>query len=281
MTFAENHSSMNLETLGAFGEKKERTEEISENAKDDLNGLSTGIFDKLFGKDKILTKEYESEMDHESLESFDIPKPRIEDFTLSDRIPGFKGQEILVCGKPLDAINTLDYRQGDANLFYQGDCGLVSCANFLTQCGGEGFTEEYAINFAKENDLCVHGFGVGLFESGGTTEYHQCAFIESHGIDAMIRSDVPEIIERFEGGCAVVLNVNSGILWNDPAYYGDGGRDHAVTMTGTLRDPDTGALLGITVCDSGSNHPCTVIPIDKIEACVCGPAIISKDPVRL
>ncbi len=218
----------------------------------------------------------------------DIPEPRLEDVSIRDDIPGLEGQSVAVCGEPLDAVKTLDYIQGDSGLPAVSDCGVVSSMNVLTMCGIEGLDEGKMIRYAAENNRCRFGFGVPEEENGGTTVLDQRAIIESHGVDVKIfvpvgENPVEELAMRFEGGCAGIINLNAGYLWDDPASVQDGRCNHAVTMTGTVRDCESGELLGITVCDSGIGSPCTFVSTEKLEKCFVnapGAAVFTTDPVR-
>lgn len=222
--------------------------------------------------------------------SGEVPEARMEDFSLSTEIPGLEGREVLVCGRPLEERERLDWSQGDNSYQAEGCCGINSSANVLTQCGLEGMTEEYLVGYAIDNDLCHYGFGVEPGDAGGTRGIDQRDLIEAHGVDTKIYlSSIPEtgsveaLAARFESGRAGLINLNSGYLWDDPDYVGNGAANHAVTMTGTVRDCETGELLGITICDSGNPNPCLFVSVEKMKLCyeqAGGSAVFTTDPVR-
>ncbi len=57
-----------------------------------------------------------------------------------------------------------------------------------------------------------------------------------------------------KSGCPslqIVLAVNAGKLWNDPAYLDTGAVNHVVTITGAVYGQDDGALKGFYIADSG------------------------------
>lgn len=216
----------------------------------------------------------------------ELPEAREEDFSLRTDIPGLEGREVIVCGHPLEEAERLDWSQGDNSYGALGVCGINSAANVLTQCGKEGMTEEYMVGYAIDHDWCNHGFGVEPCDAGGTTIYWQRQLIESHGVDVKfcISDSMEDLAMRFESGRAGLINLNAGYLWDEPSCVDDGRANHAVTMTGTVRDPETGALLGITICDSGNPNPCLFVSAKKLKLCyeqAGGTAIFTTDPVRV
>ena len=54
-----------------------------------------------------------------------------------------------------------------------------------------------------------------------------------------------------EQGHGVIVDANAGVLWNDPQYVEGGAANHAVTVTGVARDPQTGNIQGFYINDSG------------------------------
>lgn len=220
----------------------------------------------------------------------EVPEARVEDFSLCTELPGLEGTEVIVCGRPLEEGDRLDWSQGDNSYGALGVCGLNSAANLLTQCGLEGMTEEYMVGYAIEQDLCNYGFGVEASDAGGTTVVDRRNLIEDHGVDVKLyfagespNASVEGLAARFESGRAGIINLNAGYLWNDPDSVGNGIANHVVTMTGTVRDPETGELLGITVCDSGDPNPCLFVSVEKMKLCyeqAGGSAIFTTEPVR-
>lgn len=220
----------------------------------------------------------------------DIPEARREDFDVSRNIPGLEGREVLVCGDPMDTGRRLDFSQGDNSLNALGDCGVNSAGNVLLMCGVEGVSEESMIRYAVDHGLCNYGFGVEPADAGGTTALQQRRLLEDHGVDARIylgghmSGSTEQLAARFEGGCTGIINLNAGYLWNDPDSVGDGTANHAVTMTGTVRDPESGELLGITVCDSGNPNPCRFISVEQMRQCyeqAGGTAVFTVKPARV
>ncbi|MBR5110044.1 MAG: hypothetical protein IK099_07600 [Clostridia bacterium] len=165
--------------------------------------------------------------------------------------------EVLVGGDPFGIAGQLDDNQGDNVLNAQGDCGLVSVTNILRQAGME-VTEDEVVLAAVGNRLCSYSTDQDAGDNGGTNVYHRQALLSGYGIPASVYSqwdtkklDLEEIAEFVEAGHGVNISVNAGYAWNEPSYINDGGSNHSIIVTGTVRDPDTGELKGLIVCDSG------------------------------
>lgn len=160
------------------------------------------------------------------------------------------GQDGIVCGD-YERYRELNHLQGDNPYGFKGTCGLVSCEDVLRQFGMET-SEAEMVHYAIEHRLCsTEGSDPG--EMGGTTIRDQARILSDNGVPAtenMARS-LDELAASVEAGRGVILEVNAGVLWNDADYYGFGEPNHAVVVTGTARDPETGAVLGAFINDSG------------------------------
>ena len=80
-------------------------------------------------------------------------------------------------------------------------------------------------------------------------------------------------------GHGVIVSVDSGILWNNPA---DLGENHAILLYGTYHDEKTGALLGFIACDTGTGimeYPISLIEFEKLYNYTHG-ANITKEAIR-
>jgi len=205
--------------------------------------------------DVILEKENEGRDTVQSDISYTLAD-NMEDLTLiSYAIPErglIDGQEVLVFGYPKK--NELDYMQGDKNTEYLGTCALTSIANLLIQAGKD-VTEEGVVQRAIEGDYCItDNFDPSL--NGGSTPEQQIALLASYGLEtyANIGSDLEFLAEQVRSGRGIMIGVNAGIMWNDPAYVADGSVNHMITITGVVYGPDTDVHKGIKgffVCDSG------------------------------
>ena len=173
-------------------------------------------------------------------------------------IPGV--ENAVVFGDPLELSTQLDCVQAFDNEYGAiGTCGLNSISNICTIAGLD-VPEPDVVRYAMENDLCekvepgVMGGGVNVIQTIKILEHYG---IKSHCEFAEVAT--PErIAEAIEGGHGVILGVNSGILQDrEWKVYNDEGEveiTHYVTLTGTVRDADTGELKGFYLCDSSSGR---------------------------
>jgi hypothetical protein len=161
------------------------------------------------------------------------------------------GREVLVFGDPAEYAQ-FNHQQGDNAYGYQEDCGLVSCQDVLNQFGVD-INETDVTGFAIENGLCESTGDASA--SGGTTleqqekilrDYH----VPAHAETGRTMQDLASDIEQNKG---VIIEVNAGVLWNDPQYFENGASNHAIVVTGVARDPTTGEIQGFYINDSGKN----------------------------
>lgn len=169
-------------------------------------------------------------------------------------VPGMG--DVLVGGEPYEVADSLDDSQGDNLYNCQGDCGLVSVANLLTLAGQE-VTEDDVVGTALANGLCQYDPHADPGENGGTNGYSRQALLGLYGISSSVYDDkngagsLDAIADYVDAGHGVNISVNAGYAWGEPAYVGDGSSNHSIIVTGSVRDPETGDLKGLIVCDSG------------------------------
>ena len=92
------------------------------------------------------------------------------------------------------------------------------------------------------------------------------------------------IARKVERGHGVIMSVNAGLLWTELARRkgraeqysirrendletGQRVTSHAITITGTQRDPETGKLLGLVACDSGIQAPYLNLDAELLKMC--------------
>jgi len=209
---------------------------------------------------------------------------------IRDDVPGFEGRDVLVCGVPIETGEILNHEQGNNMYKAEGNCGLVSVSNTLVLCGHEGFSENLITTYAIENGECAYSQFMPPEDCGGTNPENIKSILDEFGVKAEIfkpndaEGSIEAIAKSLEEGHVGVIGVNAGMLWDDIFSVGDGSANHAVTLTGTVRDEKTGKLLAITICDSGSNEPCHVVPIEEMRECYeyapNATVILSKEPIR-
>ena len=210
---------------------------------------------------------------------------------LSAEVPGM--DRAMVCGDPFRLGEILDYQQGFDNPYgATGTCGLTSVSN-ICKMAGMDVTEPEVVEYAMENDQCIKDDP--KYHGRGTTIGNDLAVLSHYGIEAHCEfsdtADGERLAEAIEGGHGVILGVNSGILqdreWKVENAEGEVVSNHAVCLTGTVRDPDTGELAGFYLCDSSSQRPDggkIFITLDQLDECYTNVkesfAIITDDPIR-
>jgi hypothetical protein len=169
--------------------------------------------------------------------------------------PGFlpDGTPALVIGD-VDGCAAFNHLQGDNPDHDRGDCGIVCCAEVLSQFGIH-LTEADAVAHATRCHE-LHEVDGHPDQSGWTLPADQVQILRDFGVPARAEADQP--IERLAGavqrGYGVIAAVNAGVLWSDARVLGHGQANHVVTLTGVARDAYDGALLGFYINDSGTGQ---------------------------
>lgn len=204
-------------------------------------------------------------------------------------VENFEGEDVIVIGNPFEVAENLDYKQGDNPYGARGDCGLTSCSNFLNLCGIEA-TEDDVVGFALENGLCANNPFASPEHVGGTNDAQLETILECYGVESSVyypddsRGSLEGIASAVEEGHAVMMGVNAGYLWDEPAYVDGGDVNHQITVTGAIRDTE-GEVVGLTICDSGrglEEDSCRVLSISELQDCYAtagGASVIISDEV--
>jgi Peptidase_C39 like family len=153
-----------------------------------------------------------------------------------------------------------NHQQGDNPYGFQEDCGLVSCQDVLNQFGvpvGEGDVVGHAI----QNGECTVLSGDPT-DSGGTSADQQAQILTDYGAPAHAETgqSLEQLAQDVEQGHGTIIEVNAGVLWDDPQHVEGGGANHAVTVTGVARDPQTGDIQGFYINDSGTGQSAEFVP---------------------
>lgn len=173
------------------------------------------------------------------------------------------GTEILVIGEPHE-VARFNHLQGDNTFGYRGTSGLVCCEELLRQAEHE-FTEEDLVRYARAHGLCSTDAPPEM--NGGTTLMEQATILGDLGLPAQpdILDSAEDLASHLEDGQGVILVVNAGELWKDPAAYGTGEANHAVLTTGVARDVETGEAAGFYINDSGSGKTAFFVPAGDLK----------------
>jgi Peptidase_C39 like family len=154
------------------------------------------------------------------------------------RLPDKEGTETLVFGDP-EGCKEFNHKQGNNDLRFESDCGIVACEDVLRQFGQP----------VKENDLVHHAVDhreCGVVkdhpdQSGSTTLQDKVDILTDYGIPARTEQGISleDLASEVEHGHGVIACVNAGYLWNDYGSVESGQHNHAITVTGVARDPHT------------------------------------------
>jgi Peptidase_C39 like family len=173
------------------------------------------------------------------------------------------GSETLVIGDP-EGCKDFNHKQGDNDLGFQNDCGLVSCQDVLRQFGIL-VTESDIVHHAVENGECQ--IADNPETSGGSSLQEQANLLTDYGIPAYAESgySLEDLASQVEHGHGTIAAVNSGALWNDPGSYDNGEPNHAITITGVARDPYTNQIQGFYINDSAPPESAEFVKADAME----------------
>ena len=194
----------------------------------------------------------------------DTPPASSEQMAMSDvqrfKIRDASGHEYVVSGDP-EGLKHLSHQQGDNDLGFTGTCGLCSVQDVADQFG-LNLTENDVVRFAAEHHLCSTEGTPD--QRGGTDIYTQAELLNDMHIEAQPAQHmtIDELAAEFESGHKVILETNAGELFQgilpdsvcaqavgpDPHAF-----NHAVVLTGVVRDPQTGAVVGVFINDTGAN----------------------------
>jgi hypothetical protein len=162
----------------------------------------------------------------------------------------------------VDASKDYFHKQGDNDLGYQGDCGLVSSGDVANQFG-VNVSENYVVHYAVDNGLCTTSGSPT--QRGATTVLDQEKVLDGLGVPSHIESGntLEGLGRELEEGHGAIIEVNAGELWDNPDFYGSGKINHAVTVTGVAADPVTGQAMGIWIDDSGTGQYSRYVDADN------------------
>ncbi|MGO8958359.1 MAG: C39 family peptidase [Streptosporangiaceae bacterium] len=166
-----------------------------------------------------------------------------------DELPD--GEPSLMLGNAA-AYAALNHRQGDNPEHFQLDCGLTSVQDVLRQFGAD-VTEGDIVEHAVQRGECsVDPAAPG--QSGGTTPSQDARVLTEYGVPSSAESGltIAELAALVEHGRGVIIGVNCGVLWQVPEDVGNGGVNHAVTVTGVALDPRSRCIQGFYINDSGN-----------------------------
>jgi len=182
------------------------------------------------------------------------------------------GHEYAVTGDPEGTLR-FNHQQGDNDLGFQGTCGLCSVQDVLNQFGID-VNENSVVHFANDHHLCSADGPPDA--CGGTSIFTQAEILNDYQIHAQPfqGGTLEQLAHEFEQGHKVIIETNAGELFQgilldstcaqvvgpDPHAY-----NHAVVITGVVRDPQTGAIVGMFINDTGANLGAQFVPAANLE----------------
>lgn len=205
-----------------------------------------------------------------------------------------ESEQVLVLGNPFEVAGGLDDCQGDNLYGAEGNCGLVSVMNLL-RLNGQEIDENEIVGRALETNppLCVYYETDDPGAKGGTTVVQRAELLQLYGISSHYYSNqmpggsLEQIASYVENGQGVNLSVNAGYLWDNVNFIDDGSSNHSIIVTGTAREPESGELQGLFVCDSGltdQESGAMYVSVEKLEdAYVRAPGatvLVTDQPLR-
>jgi hypothetical protein len=176
--------------------------------------------------------------------AFEVP-------ALHDVLPD--GRETIVIGE-VETCKDFNHPQGENSLGFRGTCGLVSCEDVLRQFG-LNVSEDDVVRFAANRGLCH--VTENPDHCGGTTPFTQAMILKEFGVPTHVEylDNLERLSDCVESGHGIIVEVNAGILWDDPNYVGTGEANHAIVVTGVARNPHSGEIQGFFINDSGRGYP--------------------------
>ena len=162
-----------------------------------------------------------------------------------DELPDGEPSLMLGHARSYAAFN---HRQGDNPEHFQLDCGLMSVQDVLQQFGVH-VTEADMVEHALQRGECSVDPATAE-QSGATTPSQDARVLTEYGVPSRAESGLtlPELAALVEQSHGVII----GVLWQVPDDVGNGGVNHAVTVTGVALDPQARHIQGFSINDSGN-----------------------------
>jgi uncharacterized Zn-binding protein involved in type VI secretion len=138
------------------------------------------------------------------------------------------------------------------------NCGIQSAAQIIFFATGRQQNENVILAVALAS-----GNASGGTPPGGTTPAQRRAILAANGVPSTVVPTTQAALGTAIGnGQGVIVNVDAGTWWGNPAQVGSG---HAVTVTGGTFD-NAGNLQTVTVNDTGNGTTSTVPAATLMQA---------------
>ena len=187
-----------------------------------------------------------------------LPNPFDEsDHFISGSLQNRLGHRCYVFGTENNISNKFTGHQGNNAFGIENNCG-IACVTQLLILSGKRIVENDVVRTAVGCGLCEIT-GMQLQSNGATSAEQRKILLDKHGIRSTIKILSSEQIANYiERGHGIIVSVDAGVLWKKPEYVGVG---HAIMAYGTIHKYDTGKLIGLIICDTGSGEMEFPLPI--------------------
>jgi uncharacterized Zn-binding protein involved in type VI secretion len=141
-----------------------------------------------------------------------------------------------------------------------GNCGVQSVGEIVFLATGQRLAEVPLLNSAVTSGLAGAGTPGAPATRGGTSAAARRTLLQQNGVaSTVVTTSQAALGTAIQNRQGVIINVDAGTLWGNPAQVGSG---HAVVVTGGTFD-GAGNLQTVTVNDTGagtvSNMPAATL----------------------
>ncbi|HVB17343.1 MAG TPA: PAAR domain-containing protein [Stellaceae bacterium] len=161
-----------------------------------------------------------------------------------------------------------------------GNCGVQSVGEIVFLATGQRLGEAPLLNSAVAQGLANAGTPGAPATRGGTSAAARRTLLQQNGVaSTVVTTSQAALGTAIQNRQGVIINVDAGTLWGNPAQVGSG---HAVVVTGGTFDAH-GNLQTVTVNDTGagtvSNMPAATL-MNAANARAGGSQMnVTRDPV--
>jgi uncharacterized Zn-binding protein involved in type VI secretion len=188
-------------------------------------------------------------------------------------------------GSPPASITAAQARAILGNAAFPGrqsanNCGVQSVVQIVFLATGQRLAEVPTLNTAVAAGLADAGTPGAPATRGGTNAANRQTLLQQNGVASTVvpttQAALGQAIQNRQG---VIVNVDAGTLWNNPAQVGSG---HAVVVTGGTFD-GAGNLQTVTVNDTGNGTVSTMPAGTLMNAANARPGgtqmNVTRDPI--
>jgi uncharacterized Zn-binding protein involved in type VI secretion len=144
-----------------------------------------------------------------------------------------------------------------------GNCGVQSVGEIVFLATGQRLAEVPLLTTAIATGLAGAGTPGAPNTMGGTGPNDRQRLLQAYGVSSTVQNTTQAALgTAIRNGQGVIVNVDAGSLWGNPAFTGSG---HAVVVTGGTFNA-AGNLQTVTVNDTGAGTVSTMPAASLINA---------------